>query len=688
MPADSAVIRRRPWSRSCFSFNNPAAACRTCDGLGMENFFDEQRVVEHPDISLANGAIRGWDRRNPYYYSMLSAVAKRFGFSLDRPFSSLPKRARQAVLYGSKQPLVFEFAQRGGEAKRKVAPFEGIINNLHRRWLESDSPQVRETLGQYVSTRRCQTCGGARLSRDSLAVRVGGVNVHEIASLPLDALDRFFDTLNLGAKDAKIADRVIREIRSRTGFLVGIGLSYLSLGRAANTLSGGESQRIRLASQIGSGLTGVTYVLDEPSIGLHQHDNGRLLETLRRLRDLNNTVLVIEHDEEAIRAADYVIDVGPGAGAHGGRVVAAGTPKKVAASRTLTGKYLSGALRIETPKRRRRAKGHLVVHEAAGNNLKGDDFAFPLGVITCVTGVSGSGKSTLVRDILVRAGMRHLHHSAEEPLAHKSVSGWEHVDKIIIVDQSPIGRTPRSNPATYTGMFTAIRDCFAQLPMARERGYGGGRFSFNVAGGRCEACEGDGVMRIAMHFLPDVFVTCETCGGKRYNRETLEVRYRDKNIAEVLEMTVDEAAEFFRNIPPVYRRLQTLQAVGLGYVALGQTATTLSGGEAQRVKLSLELSKRQTGRTLFVLDEPTTGLHFHDVSQLLTVLQQLAEHGNTIVIIEHNLDVIKTADWILDLGPGGGRRGRAVDCRRYAGGVGEEEEQFDREVFGAAVEAD
>ena len=623
----------------------------------MENFFDEQRVVEHPDISLANGAIRGWDRRNPYYYSMLSAVAKRFGFSLDKPFSSLPKRARQAVLYGSKQPLVFEFAQRGGEAKRKVAPFEGIINNLHRRWLESDSPQVRETLGQYVSTRRCQTCGGARLSRDSLAVRVGGVNVHEIASLPLDALDRFFDTLNLGAKDGKIADRVIREIRSRTGFLVGIGLSYLSLGRAANTLSGGESQRIRLASQIGSGLTGVTYVLDEPSIGLHQHDNGRLLETLRRLRDLNNTVLVIEHDEEAIRAADYVIDVGPGAGAHGGRVVAAGTPKKVAASRTLTGKYLSGALRIETPKRRRRAKGHLVVHEAAGNNLKGDDFAFPLGVITCVTGVSGSGKSTLVRDILVRAGMRHLHHSAEEPLAHKSVSGWEHVDKIIIVDQSPIGRTPRSNPATYTGMFTAIRDCFAQLPMARERGYGGGRFSFNVAGGRCEACEGDGVMRIAMHFLPDVFVTCETCGGKRYNRETLEVRYRDKNIAEVLEMTVDEAAEFFRNIPPVYRRLQTLQAVGLGYVALGQTATTLSGGEAQRVKLSLELSKRQTGRTLFVLDEPTTGLHFHDVSQLLTVLQQLAEHGNTIVIIEHNLDVIKTADWILDLGPGGGDGG-------------------------------
>ena len=518
---------------------------------------------------------------------------------------------------------------------------------------------MREELAKFQTTRPCRACGGARLSRDALAVRINEKNIHELSSLPMGEVTKFFDDLKLDPSRAQIADRVAREIRLRASFLVNVGLDYLSLARAANTLSGGESQRIRLASQVGSGLTGVTYVLDEPSIGLHQHDNARLLETLKRLRDLKNTVIVVEHDEEAIRAADYVVDMGPGAGAHGGKIVASGTPEKIAATaKSLTGRYLSGAERIAAPtKRRKPENGELIVRGARGNNLRGGDFAFPVGLITVVTGVSGSGKSTLVRDILSRSVGRRLHGGGDEPLPHEGLDGMDLLDKMVIVDQSPIGRTPRSNPATYTGLFTPVRDLFAGLPLSRERGYSPGRFSFNVPGGRCENCQGDGVMRVEMHFLPDVFVVCETCGGKRYNRETLEARYKGKNIHEVLDMTVEDARAFFQNIPAVARRLETLEQVGLGYVRLGQSATTLSGGEAQRVKLSLELAKRETGRTLYVLDEPTTGLHFHDVAMLLEVLKRLADHGNTVVVIEHNMEVIKTADWLLDLGPKGGAGG-------------------------------
>ena len=645
-----------------FSFNNPASACKACDGLGVETFFDPALVVEHPELSLAGGAVRGWDRRNPYYSMLLATVAKHYKFSLETPFCKLPKRARDVVLHGGRERLrfVYRVQSGGGRGNKyvKEAPFEGIVGNIARRWKETDSPAVREQLGRYQSSRRCAQCDGARLGEDALAVRVAGSNIHQLSAMPLDRLSAFFAGLSLNPSDAAIAARVTREIQSRLGFLTNIGLQYLSLSRAANTLSGGESQRIRLASQIGSGLTGVTYVLDEPSIGLHQHDNSRLLATLKRLRDLKNTVIVVEHDEEAIRSADYVLDMGPGAGAQGGRVVADGAPAQVARANTLTGKYLRGDLRIETPAARRKPRGALTVHGARGNNLKGGDFPFMLGVFNCVAGVSGSGKSSLTRDILMRAGQRFLHGGGKEPLPHDDISGWDKIDKLVVIDQSPIGRTPRSNPATYTGMFAAIRDVFAGLPLSRERGYPPGRFSFNVAGGRCEKCEGDGVMRISMHFLPDVFIVCDLCGGKRYNRETLEARYRGKNIADILAMTVDEAAAFFfRHIPAIARRLQTLQAVGLGYIQLGQSATTLSGGEAQRVKLALELSKRDTGKTLYLLDEPTTGLHFHDINMLLAVLQRLADAGNTIVVIEHNLDVIKTADWVLDLGPGGGDNG-------------------------------
>ncbi|MGI9296328.1 MAG: excinuclease ABC subunit UvrA [Gammaproteobacteria bacterium] len=646
-----------------FSFNNPNSACRNCEGLGVKSEFDPTLIVEHPDLSLEAGAIRGWDRRNPYLFALLRAVAEEFSFDLSAPFSRLPAKAKKIVLYGSGDVKVnFDYTIRGGEnagkKHRRRAPFEGVIPNMERRMRETESPHVREELARYVSMRACRECGGHRLSPAALAVRVGDRGIHELSGMSLSSLAEFFETLRLGETHAAIAERVVREIRARVGFLVNVGLEYLSLGRAANTLSGGESQRIRLASQVGSGLTGVTYVLDEPSIGLHQHDNGRLLRMLARLRDLKNTVIIVEHDEEAIRKADYVIDMGPLAGVRGGKVVAIGTPEKIAQSRrSLTGQFLSGARHIAMPPTRRKAKDALTIRGAGGHNLKGGDFAIPLGVLTCVTGVSGSGKSSLVQSIMVRAMRRHLHGSGDEPLAHRGISNLEKLDKIVVVDQSPIGRTPRSNPATYTGFFTPIRDLFAGLPLARERGYAPGRFSFNVEGGRCEHCEGDGVMRVEMHFLPDVFVTCESCRGRRYNPETLEIRHRGKNIHDVLAMTADEGLAFFRNIPSIARRLQTLHDVGLGYIQLGQSATTLSGGEAQRVKLSLELSKRGAGNTLYVLDEPTTGLHFYDVEMLLKTLHRFADEGNTVVVIEHNLDVIKTADWILDLGPRGGDAG-------------------------------
>ena len=646
-----------------FSFNNPKSACRECEGLGEKSEFDPSLVVEHPDLSLEAGAIRGWDRRNPYLFALLGAVAEKFDIDLHKPFGRLSAKAQKIILYGSGSEIVnmsYVIRSGGGAGNkyRKRAPFEGVIPNMNRRMQETDSPHVREELARYVSVRPCQACGGNRLSPEALAVKVGGSGIHELSKLSLSALAQFFATLKLGATHAAIAERVVREIRERVGFLVGVGLDYLSLGRAANTLSGGESQRIRLASQVGSGLTGVTYVLDEPSIGLHQHDNGRLLQMLVRLRDLKNTIIIVEHDEEAIRSADHVIDMGPLAGVHGGAVVASGPPEKIARSKkSLTGQFLSGARQISTFKKRRKGEHSLIIRGARGNNLKGGDFAFPLGVLTCVTGVSGSGKSSLVQGVMVRALARKLHGSGNEPLEHKGISNLDKLEKIVVVDQSPIGRTPRSNPATYTGFFTPIRDLFSNLPLSRERGYAPGRFSFNVEGGRCEHCEGDGVMRIEMHFLPDVFVTCEACQGRRYNPETLEIRYRGKNIHDILTLTVDDGLEFFTNIPTVARRLQTLQDVGLGYIQLGQSATTLSGGEAQRVKLSLELAKRSAGKSLYVLDEPTTGLHFYDVDMLLKTLHRLANEGNTVVVIEHNLDVIKTADWILDLGPKGGDAG-------------------------------
>ncbi len=646
-----------------FSFNNPNSACTHCEGLGMKNEFDPTLVAENPDLSLEAGAIPGWDRRNPYLFSMLQAVAAAFKIDMQKPFARLPAKAKKIVLYGS-GGAAFDFdyiirtGKDAGKKHRRRAPFEGVIPNMERRLRETESPHVREELTRYIAARVCGECGGHRLSPGALAVQVGGCGIHELAQMSLSVLADFFAKLRLDKTRTAIAERIVREIRARVGFLVNVGVEYLSLGRAANTLSGGESQRIRLASQVGSGLTGVTYVLDEPSIGLHQHDNGRLLKMLARLRDLKNTVIVVEHDEEAIRAADYVIDMGPRAGVHGGQVVAAGTPDKIARNpRSLTGQFLGGTRRIEVPQRRRTSAHSMTIRGATGHNLKGGDFSFPLGVLTCVTGVSGSGKSSLVQGVMVRALHRHLHGGGDEPLPHKSISNIEKLEKIVVVDQSPIGRTPRSNPATYTGFFTAIRDLFAGLPLARERGYSPGRFSFNVEGGRCRQCEGDGVMRVEMHFLPDVFVTCEACRGRRYNPETLEIRRNGKNIYDVLQMTVDEGLEFFQNIPAIARRLQTLQSVGLGYIQLGQSATTLSGGEAQRIKLSLELSKRGGGNALYVLDEPTTGLHFYDIDLLLKTLHRLTDEGNTVVVIEHNLDVIKTADWILDMGPRGGNNG-------------------------------
>ena len=645
-----------------FSFNNPMGACPRCDGLGSVEFFDPKRIVAHPNLSLASGAIRGWDRRNHFYYSMLQSLAKHYRFDIESPWEMLDERIQKLILYGSgTEKIAFQYLSERSRTSRKEHPFEGVIPNHERRYRETDSLVVREELAKLRNLRTCPECEGARLRREARHVRVGEKTLHQVSAWPLRQTQQFFTRLNLKGAKGEVAGRIVREIASRLEFLVNVGLDYLTLERGADTLSGGEGQRIRLASQIGSGLTGVLYVLDEPSIGLHQRDNARLITTLKQLRDLGNSVIVVEHDEEAIRAADHVLDMGPGAGEAGGCIVAQGTPAEVIGNpASLTGRYLSRALSIAVPPRRKRSKDNIVLQGARGNNLKNVDLELPLGVFVCITGVSGSGKSTLVNDTLYAALARHLYGASAEPAPHEGLSGIEKIDKVISVDQSPIGRTPRSNPATYTGLFTPIRDLFAGVPEARQRGYDAGRFSFNVKGGRCEACQGDGVTRVEMHFLPDIYVACDVCHGKRYNRETLEIRYKGRNIYEVLEMTVTEAHGFFSAVPTLARKLQTLIDVGLGYVRLGQSATTLSGGEAQRVKLSLELSKRDTGRTLYILDEPTTGLHFQDIKLLLEVLHRLRDAGNTIVVIEHNMDVVKTADWVIDLGPEGGERGGRI----------------------------
>jgi excinuclease ABC subunit A len=650
-----------------FSFNNPMGACPTCDGLGHISFFDPKRIVAHPDLSLASGAIKGWDRRNQFYFKLLQALAKHANFDLEKPFENLPKKAQELILFGSGEiQIPFEYLNERGKLSMREHAFEGIVANFERRYRETDSMTVREELARYQNMRSCPDCSGTRLRREARFVKVGDGQqaraIYEISALPLREAKDYFESLELKGAKKEIADKIVKEIGSRLRFLNDVGLDYLSLERSADTLSGGEAQRIRLASQIGSGLTGVMYVLDEPSIGLHQRDNDRLIATLKHLRDLGNSVLVVEHDEDMIRSADYVIDIGPGAGIHGGQVVAIGTPAEVENNpASLTGDYLAGRERIEIPdKRIPVGERFLTILGARGNNLQSVNAAIPVGLMTCVTGVSGSGKSTLINDTLHFAVAQHLYGSSTEPAAHDGIEGLDHFDKVISVDQSPIGRTPRSNPATYTGLFTPIRELFAGVPASRERGYEAGRFSFNVKGGRCETCEGDGVLKVEMHFLPDVYVPCDVCHSKRYNRETLDIRYKGKNIHEVLSMTIEQAHEFFSAVPVVKRKLKTLLDVGLGYVKLGQSATTLSGGEAQRVKLSLELSKRDTGRTLYILDEPTTGLHFHDIQLLLMVIHTLKKQGNTIVVIEHNLDVIKTADWIIDLGPKGGAGGGQI----------------------------
>ncbi len=641
-----------------FSFNNPMGACPKCDGLGVIQFFDPKRVVSQPHLSLAAGAIKGWDKKSQFYFQMLQSLAAHYGFDIDTPFQDLDAEVRQAVLYGSgKVSVPFQYLNERGKLVAKEHPFEGIIPNLERRYKETDSQAMREELSKYISNQTCPTCGGSRLRKEARHVQIGGKTLHEINRLPLREARDFFEALQLTGQKAQVAEKILKEITSRISFLINVGLDYLCLERSAETLSGGEAQRIRLASQIGSGLTGVMYVLDEPSIGLHQRDNDRLLQTLTRLRDMGNTVIVVEHDEDAIRTADYVVDIGPGAGVHGGAIVAHGTPAQVADNPdSLTGAYLSGRKLIAVPRQRRQPDParQLQVIGARGNNLRDVRLDLPVGLLTCVTGVSGSGKSTLINDTLYAAAAKAIYGSISEPAEHDEIRGLDHFDKVINVDQSPIGRTPRSNPATYTGLLTPIRDLFSQVPEARARGYGPGRFSFNVKGGRCEACQGDGVIKVEMHFLPDIYVPCDVCHGKRYNRETLEINYKGKNIHDILEMTVEQAREFFDAVPVVARKLQTLVDVGLSYITLGQSATTLSGGEAQRVKLALELSKRDTGRTLYILDEPTTGLHFADIEMLLSVLHRLADHGNTVVVIEHNLDVIKTADWIIDMGPEGG----------------------------------
>ncbi|MDH4215829.1 MAG: excinuclease ABC subunit UvrA [Gallionella sp.] len=647
-----------------FSFNNPMGACPKCDGLGNISFFDPKRIVAFPQLSLSSGAIKGWDRRNQFYHQLLANLAKHFNFDLEQSFESLPENIQNIILYGSgKEEISFKYLNERGKPTLHVHSFEGIVNNLERRYKETDSPAVREELAKYLNGCVCPECKGTRLRLEARHVRVADKNIYEISALPLKQTLTFFQNLTLLGHKQAIAEKIVLEIASRLTFLNNVGLDYLSLERSAETLSGGEAQRIRLASQIGSGLTGVMYVLDEPSIGLHQRDNDRLLQTLKKLRDMGNSVIVVEHDEEAILAADYVVDMGPGAGEHGGLVVAQGTPDEICASKqSLTGDYLTGRRSIAMPKQHRSpdAERMLQIVGASGNNLKGITLNLPVGLLVCVTGVSGSGKSTLINDTLYPAVAQHLYGSSTEPAPFAEISGLEFFDKVINVDQSPIGRTPRSNPATYTGLFTPIRELFAGVPSSRERGYGPGRFSFNVKGGRCESCQGDGVIKVEMHFLPDVYVPCDVCHGQRYNRETLEIQYKGKNVHQILQMTVEQAHEFFKPVPIIARKLQTLLDVGLGYITLGQSATTLSGGEAQRVKLSLELSKRDTGRTLYILDEPTTGLHFHDIALLLKVIHKLRDQGNTLVVIEHNLDVIKTADWVIDLGPEGGDGGGRI----------------------------
>jgi excinuclease ABC subunit A len=647
-----------------FSFNNPAGACPACDGLGVRQFFDPERVVGHPELSLAGGAVRGWDRRNAYYFQLISSLAEHYDFDIETPFEELPQKIQDIILHGSRgEQIRFRYLNERRGAVERRHPFEGIIPNMKRRYHETESSTVREELARYLSHQACPDCDGARLNRSARHVTVANRTLPEITALPVGTSRELFGNLQLEGRRGEIAGKILKEINLRLEFLVNVGLDYLSLERSAETLSGGEAQRIRLASQIGAGLVGVMYVLDEPSIGLHQRDNQRLLATLNHLRDLGNTVIVIEHDEEAIRAGDYVVDIGPGAGVHGGRIVAQGTPDQIMADKnSLTGAYLSGREVITIPPQLSSydPKRTLTIRGARGNNLQSVDVEIPVGLMTCITGVSGSGKSTLINDTLYRRAAQVLNRASDGGAPCDDVEGLEHFDKIVDIDQSPIGRTPRSNPATYTGLFTPIRELFSATQEARSRGYKPGRFSFNVKGGRCEACQGDGVIKVEMHFLPDIYVPCDVCKGKRYNRETLDVRYKGKTIHEVLELTVEDAMPFFSAIPVVSRKLQTLMDVGLSYLTLGQNATTLSGGEAQRIKLARELSKRDTGKTLYILDEPTTGLHFHDIAQLLTVLHRLRDHGNTVIVIEHNLDVIKTADWIIDMGPEGGIGGGTV----------------------------
>ncbi|EJL6288010.1 excinuclease ATPase subunit [Vibrio cholerae] len=648
-----------------FSFNNPAGACPTCDGLGVQQYFDPDRVIQDANLSLAQGAIRGWDQKNFYYFQMLTALAEHYDFDVHTPFNMLSKKIQEIILHGSgRTEIEFKYINDRGDIRLKKHPFEGILHNLERRYRDTESNSVREELAKYISNKPCSSCDGTRLKIEARNVFINDTALPTIVELSIADALTFFQELKLEGQRAQIAEKVMKEINDRLQFLVNVGLNYLNLSRSAETLSGGEAQRIRLASQIGAGLVGVMYVLDEPSIGLHQRDNERLLQTLTHLRNLGNTVLVVEHDEDAIRMADHVIDIGPGAGVHGGMVVAEGNVQEIIANpNSLTGQYLSGVKKIAVPEQRtpKDAKKTVELKGAVGNNLKNVDLSIPVGLFTCVTGVSGSGKSTLINDTFFKIAHTALNGATTAtPAPYRSIQGLEHFDKVIDIDQSPIGRTPRSNPATYTGIFTPIRELFAGTQESRSRGYQPGRFSFNVRGGRCEACQGDGVIKVEMHFLPDVYVPCDVCKGKRYNRETLEVRYKGKTIDEVLDMTVEDAREFFDPVPVIARKLQTLMDVGLSYIRLGQSATTLSGGEAQRVKLARELSKRDTGKTLYILDEPTTGLHFHDIQQLLSVLHRLRDHGNTVVVIEHNLDVIKTADWIIDLGPEGGQGGGLI----------------------------
>ncbi|MGL5949066.1 MAG: excinuclease ABC subunit UvrA [Aeromonas sp.] len=646
-----------------FSFNNPAGACPTCDGLGVQQYFDPDKIIHDPSLSLAAGAIRGWDKRSFYYFQMLKALSEHYGFDVEAPWQEIPRKIQEVILRGSQgREVAFRYTNDRGDVVLRKHSFEGVLNNMARRYRETESSSVRDELAKYIANQPCSHCGGSRLKAEARHVFINQVNLPTISELSIGAALAFFSALSLTGQRAQIAEKILKEITERLGFLVNVGLNYLSLARSADTLSGGEAQRIRLASQIGAGLVGVMYVLDEPSIGLHQRDNERLLKTLTHLRDLGNTVIVVEHDEDAIRLADHVLDIGPGAGVHGGEIVAQGTPAQIMANpASLTGDYLSGRKAIAVPARTPLTGQWLKLHGASGNNLRNVTLELPLGVMTCVTGVSGSGKSTLINDTLYAIAQRELNGATEaSPAPYRRIEGLDQLDKVVAIDQSPIGRTPRSNPATYTGLFTPVRELLAATPEARARGYLPGRFSFNVRGGRCEACQGDGVIKVEMHFLPDVYVPCDACKGKRYNRETLEVHYKGKNIHQILDMTVEDAREFFAPVPALARKLQTLIDVGLAYIRLGQAATTLSGGEAQRVKLARELSKRDTGKTLYILDEPTTGLHFHDIKQLLGVLHKLRDRGNTLVVIEHNLDVVKTADWVVDLGPEGGAGGGQI----------------------------